>query len=96
MLFYKTKLRLRLRSCGEHTQATDSVGISVKAMRYLRVGLSGFLGGIGGFFYAVGVISANSKEYTGATSFGFLALAVMIFGQWKPMKFSLLHYFLHC
>lgn len=86
IFFYKTKLGLRLRSCGEHPQAADSVGINVYHMRYLGVGISGFLGGIGGFFYAVGIMSGNCNGHTGVAGFGFLALAVMIFGQWKPLK----------
>lgn len=86
IFFYKTKLGLRLRSCGEHPQAADTVGINVYKMRYLGVSISGFLGGIGGFFYAVGIMSGNSNGHTGVAGFGFLALAVMIFGQWKPIK----------
>ena len=85
IFFYKTKLGLRLRACGEHPQAADSVGINVYKMRYAGVMLSGFLGGIGGFFYAVSVMDGNSNGHTGVAGFGFLALAVMIFGQWKPV-----------
>ena len=54
-------------------------------MRYAGVILSGILGGIGGFFYAVSVMDGNSNGHTGVAGFGFLALAVMIFGQWKPV-----------
>lgn len=86
IFFYKTRLGLRLRACGEHPQAADSVGINVYYMRYLGVCLSGFLGGIGGFFYSVGVMDGNTNGHTGVAGFGFLALAVMIFGQWKPIK----------
>lgn len=86
ILFYKTKFGLRLRACGEHPQAADSVGINVYKMRYAGVSLSGFLGGIGGFFYMVGVTNGNCNGHTGAAGFGFLALAVMIFGQWKPIR----------
>lgn len=86
IFFYKTRLGLRLRACGEHPQAADSVGINVYYMRYLGVSLSGFLGGIGGFFYSVGVMDGNTNGHTGVAGFGFLALAVMIFGQWKPVK----------
>lgn len=89
ILFYKTRFGLRLRACGEHPQAADSVGINVYRMRYAGVAISGFLGGIGGFFYAVGVMDGNSNGHTGVAGFGFLALAVMIFGQWKPMKIFL-------
>lgn len=85
IVFYKTKFGLRLRACGEHPQAADSVGINVYKMRYAGVMLSGILGGIGGFFYAVSVMDGNSNGHTGVAGFGFLALAVMIFGQWKPV-----------
>ncbi|MBM7561090.1 ABC transporter permease [Fusibacter tunisiensis] len=86
IIFYKTKFGLRLRACGEHPQAADSVGINVYVMRYAGVSLSGLLGGIGGFFYAVGVMDGNVNGHTGVAGFGFLALAVMIFGQWKPIR----------
>ncbi len=89
IVFYKTKFGLRLRACGEHPHAADSVGINVYFMRYAGVGLSGILGGIGGFFYAVGVMDGNTNGHTGVAGFGFLALAVMIFGQWKPIKIFL-------
>lgn len=89
IIFYKTKFGLRLRACGEHPQAADSVGINVYFMRYCGVGLSGILGGIGGFFYSVGVMNGNINGHTGVAGFGFLALAVMIFGQWKPWKIML-------
>lgn len=89
IIFYKTKFGLRLRACGEHPQAADSVGINVYTMRYAGVILSGILGGIGGFFYAVSVMDGNSNGHTGVAGFGFLALAVMIFGQWKPITIFL-------
>jgi general nucleoside transport system permease protein len=86
IIFYMTKFGLRLRACGEHPQAADSVGVNVYLMRYFGVGISGFLGGIGGFFYSVGVMNGNINGHTGVAGFGFLALAVMIFGQWKPLN----------
>lgn len=86
IFFYKTKTGLRLRACGEHPQAADSVGVNVYKMRYLGVILSGILSGIGGYFYSVGVMSGNANGHTGVAGFGFLALAVMIFGQWKPIR----------
>lgn len=86
VLLYKTKFGLRLRACGEHPHAADSVGINVYKMRYFGVGLSGLLGGIGGYFYSVGVLDGNISGHSGVAGFGFLALAVMIFGQWKPIK----------
>lgn len=89
IVFYMTKFGLRLRACGEHPHAADSVGINVYVMRHCGVGISGILGGIGGFFYAVGVMNSNINGHTGVAGFGFLALAVMIFGQWKPLKIML-------
>jgi len=86
IIFYKTKFGLRLRACGEHPHAADSVGINVYKMRYAGTSISGILGGIGGFFYSVGVMDGNVNGHTGVAGFGFLALAVMIFGQWKPLK----------
>ncbi len=82
---FKTKWGLRLRSCGEHPSAADSVGIDVYKWRYVGVIVSGILGGIGGFAYIVPSVSVWNFE-VGVTGFGFLALAVMIFGQWKPFK----------
>lgn len=89
VLLYKTKVGLRLRACGEHPHAADSVGINVYNMRYWGVSISGILGGIGGFFYAVGVMDGNTNGHTGVAGFGFLAIAVMIFGQWQPFKIML-------
>ena len=86
ILLYKTKFGLRLRACGEHPHAADSVGINVYKMRYFGVGLSGLLGGIGGYFYSVGVLDSNISGHSGVAGYGFLALAVMIFGQWHPIK----------
>ncbi len=89
VIFYKTKFGLRLRACGEHPHAADSVGINVYFIRYCGVGISGILGGIGGFFYSVGVLDSNINGHSGVAGFGFLALAVMIFGQWKPIRIML-------
>ncbi|NLL72493.1 MAG: ABC transporter permease [Clostridiales bacterium] len=86
IVFYKTRFGLRLRACGEHPQAADSVGVNVYTMRYAGVSISGVLGGLGGFFYAVGVMDGNVNGHTGVAGFGFLALAVLIFGQWKPIQ----------
>lgn len=89
IVYYKTRFGLRLRACGEHPHAADSVGINVYRMRYAGVCISGILGGIGGFFYAVGVMDGNTNGHTGVAGFGFLALAVLIFGQWKPIQIML-------
>ncbi|NLK45560.1 MAG: ABC transporter permease [Treponema sp.] len=85
---YKTKFGLRLIACGEHPQAADSVGINVYKMRYAGVLISGALGGLGGTAYITAGVSQWKFE-NGVAGFGFLALAVMIFGQWKPTKIAL-------
>ena len=83
VVLYKTKFGLRLMACGEHPQAADSVGINVYKMRYAGVLISGALGGFGGIVYITAGVSEWKFE-NGVAGFGFLALAVMIFGQWKP------------
>ena len=88
ILLYKTRFGLRLMSCGEHPQAAASVGISVTKLRYAGVLLSGALGGIGGIVYITAGVSQANFE-VGVAGFGFLALAVMIFGQWKPHRIAL-------
>ena len=85
---YKTKFGLRLMACGEHPQAADSVGINVYRMRYAGVMISGLLGGLGGLVYITAGVSAWKFE-NGVAGFGFLALAVMIFGGWKPQRIAL-------
>ena len=81
-VLYKTRFGLRLRACGEHPQAADSVGINVYKMRYAGVLISGFLGGVGGLAYTLAAGSGFNSDVGG---YGFLALAVMIFGNWKPL-----------
>ena len=83
-IIYHTKFGLRLMACGENPQAADSVGINVIKMRYIGVLISGILAGIGGIAFIASVNSSWSFDY-GVSGFGFLALAVMIFGQWKPL-----------
>ena len=85
---YKTRFGLRLRACGEHPQAADSVGINVYKMRYAGVLISGLLGGLGGIVYITAGVSVWKFE-NGVAGFGFLALAVMIFGAWHPLKIAL-------
>ena len=82
VILYKTKFGLRLRACGENPQAADSLGINVYKMRYAGVTISGALAGMGGFVYAM--TTANCD----VAGFGFLALAVMIFGNWKPLNIA--------
>ena len=88
VVLYRTRLGLRLMACGEHPQAADSVGINVYKMRYIGVLISGFLGGLGGIVYITAGVSEWKFE-NGVAGFGFLALAVMIFGQWKPNLIAL-------
>ncbi len=85
VVLYKTRFGLRLRSCGEHPQAADSVGINVYHMRWAGVMISGMLGGLGGLAYIVPPVQSWNFE-VGVAGVGFLALAVMIFGQWKPVN----------
>ena len=85
ILLYKTRFGLRLRACGENPQAAGSLGINVYKMRYAGVLLSGALGAIGGLAYIVPPVQTWNFE-VGVAGAGFLALAVMIFGQWKPFN----------
>ena len=88
VVLYKTRFGLRLMACGEHPQAADSVGINVYKMRWAGVLISGMLGGLGGIVFITAGVSEWRFEY-GVAGFGFLALAVMIFGQWKPTRIAL-------
>ena len=88
VVLYKTEFGLRMMACGEHPQAADSVGINVYKMRWAGVLISGALGGLGGIVYITAGVSEWKFEY-GVAGFGFLALAVMIFGQWKPQRIAL-------
>ena len=88
VLLYKTRFGLRLMACGEHPQAADSVGINVYKMRYAGVLISGVLGGLGGLVYITAGVGAWQFE-VGVAGFGFLSLAVMIFGSWKPQRIVL-------
>jgi simple sugar transport system permease protein len=88
VVLYKTRFGLRLMACGEHPQAADSVGINVYKMRYAGVMISGLLGGLGGIVYITAGVSEWKFE-NGVAGFGFLALAVMIFGQWKPLRIGM-------
>lgn len=87
IVLYKTKFGLQLRSCGEHPQAADSVGINVYKMRYIGTIISGCLAAFGGFIYALTAAGCTSNG--DVAGLGFLALAVMIFGNWKPVPIAL-------
>lgn len=82
IVLYKTRFGLRLRACGENPHAADSLGINVYKMRYIGTSVSGALAGMGGFVYAL--TTTNCTSNGDVAGFGFLALAVMIFGNWKP------------
>ncbi len=86
VIMYKTRFGLRLRSCGENPQAADSVGINVAKMRYAGTTISGALAGLGGFVFAL--TTANCSSTGDVAGFGFLALAVMIFGNWNPWSIA--------
>ncbi len=86
ILLYKTKFGLRLRACGENPQAADSLGINVYKMRYAGTTISGALAGMGGFVYSL--TTANCTSNGDVAGFGFLALAVMIFGNWNPLNIA--------
>lgn len=89
-VLYKTRFGLRLRSAGEFPQATDAAGVSVTKVRWSGVLISGALGGLGGLAYIVPI----STEFNGTVSgYGFLAIAVLIFGQWKPKLIALAAFF---
>lgn len=86
----KTKFGIRLRACGEYPQAADSVGINVYKIRYSGVIISGFLAGIGGLVFTV----PTSTNFNGdVAGYGFLALAVLIFGQWRTPRILLAAFF---
>ena len=84
VILYKTRFGLRLRACGENPQAAASLGINVFKMRYAGVTISGALAGLGGFVYAL--TTSNCSSTGDVAGFGFLALAVMIFGNWTPLN----------
>lgn len=89
-VLYKTRFGLRLRACGEHPQAADSVGVSVYRMRYAGVLISGALAGVGGLVF---VIPTSTNFNATVSGYGFLALAVLIFGQWKPLRILMAAFF---
>ena len=86
IILYKTRFGLRLRACGENPQAADSLGINVYKMRYAGTTISGALAGMGGFVYAL--TTSNCMATGDVAGYGFLALAVMIFGNWKPLNIA--------
>lgn len=92
IVLYKLKFGLRLKACGENPSAADAVGINVTRYRYYGVLISGALAGVGALAYILPTQSFWNSA-SGVAGFGFLALAVMIFGQWKPARISIVAVF---
>jgi len=80
---FSTPWGLRLRACGEHPRAADTVGVNVNRMRYIGVILGGMIAGIGGAYFSVGEVGSFEDSMTRGA--GFIALAAMIFGKWNPI-----------
>lgn len=85
-VIYRTPFGLRVRAAGEHPQAAESVGVSVKRVRYIAVAISGVLAGLGGVYLALDQHQFTDQMTAGR---GFIAISAVIFGRWNPIRAAL-------